>query len=90
MEEGTGYKLVMGFIIVTVCLVLWLPLNDAAEEVGAVFNNMTTGNATYDAEMIERNNTVLAVFANVPLFLLLVYGLWVIKSAMAERKEVYQ
>jgi len=90
MAEGTGYRLVMGFIIVAACLLVWLPLNDVMEQAGDIFNGMDTGNATYTSDMIERNNMVLALFANAPVFLLLVYGLWVIKSAMDERKVVYQ
>ena len=85
MEEGTGYRLIMGFIIIAVSLIVWLPLNDAVDQAGDIFNAMDTGNATYTAEMIERNDMVLGLFANLPVFLLFVYGIWVIKSAMDKR-----
>lgn len=88
--EGTGFRLIMGFIIIAVALILWLPLNDTVDGVKDVFNNMTTGNATYDAEMRENNNIVAAFFANFPVFLMLVYGMWVIKGAMGERRLVVQ
>lgn len=83
MTDGTAFKLVMGFIMIAVSLVLWIPLNEMTGQIGDIFNGMTT-----DVDAIARNNTVVALFGATPVFLLLAYGIWVIKSAVDERKQI--
>jgi len=86
MVEGTAFKLVIGFAMIVIAMLLWIPLNEVVGQVGGIFNAMTTGNATYDAEMIERNNIGAAIFSAVPIFLILAYGIWVLRSAVVESR----
>jgi len=80
--EGTGYKLIMGFIMVGVCFLLWIPLNEVTGQVGDIFNNMTT-----DSDTIARNNTGVLIFQSMMLFIFLVFGIWVMKSAMDKKSQ---
>jgi flagellar biosynthesis component FlhA len=86
MEEGTGFKLIMGFAIMAIALILWLPLNNTISDVATIFNAVNTTNETYNTQMIEHNNNAAAIFSIFPVFLLFVWGLYVVRSGLDERR----
>lgn len=85
MEQGTGFKLIMGFAVFAIAILLWMPLADIMGTIITAVNAMDTGSAAYNAEMIAHNNNVGALFASFPVFLLMAWAIYVIKGALDER-----
>ena len=84
MTDGTAFKLVMGFIMVVVCFIVWIPLNEWVGQIGDAMNELTT-----DADTIARNDIAVTLFSSMMLFIFIVFGLWVLKSSLGRGGEAY-
>lgn len=71
-----AYKLVIGFIFLILCFLLWIPMNDVLVDVTSVMNNFTN-----DTDTINRNNTVFLMFNYIMVFIFIVYIIWVLKPS---------
>ena len=87
MEDGQAFKLIMGFIMLMVTFLLWIPLNEVVGQAADIFNGINTTNETYNEEMIERNNIVKDLFGAFMVILFIVYGIWAMKPGKDKKYE---
>ena len=84
------YSLDLGFAMIMIIFLVWIPLNEMAGQTGDILNNISTGNVTYDSEMIERNNIAVAIFGGLMIFLFLAFAIWVFKASSGNTGGVLQ
>ncbi len=73
----TAYKIIMGFAMIFICMILWIVLNEVMVNTGAIFNAM---NVTSD--VIERNTIAISLFYYILFFIVIAFGIWIIKSTI--------
>lgn len=71
---ASGYRLIIGFLVMIFVSLLWIPLNYSMSLAGGILN---TGLADPDA--VSRNNTVVMAFYYTLFILILAIVLYVIK-----------
>lgn len=78
MKATSGYKLILGAILIIMIALLWIPLNEVmggSDGLTDIFNSEAN-----DSEVIEYNNTANSIWYYTAFFFVIVIGLWVIKE----------
>jgi len=82
----TGYNLIIGVAIIIVIALVWIPINEIMREDGGVvdiMNNMT--NATETPDVITYNNMAGEITYYSLFLVIIIVGLYIIKSGIKER-----
>jgi len=74
-----GYKFIIGFIVIIMCALIWIPLEYASTMTAEIMNLGIT-----EASAIAMNNLLARVFYYSLFFIIVIAMLWVIKTDTGE------
>ena len=83
MLGASGYRFVIGFMFIILCMMLWIPLNYVFALTGNTLNSMIT-----DAEAQGRNATVIQAYFYTLLIVIIATVIWIIKPDKGQEQEV--
>jgi hypothetical protein len=81
MNGASGFKLIIGILVIILCALLWIPLGYVFGEVGVALNSMTT-----DAGTIERNNILMQAFYYTLAIIIIGIVIYIIKPDKGEQE----
>lgn len=81
MQGASGYRLVIGILVIILCSFLWIPLNYVFATTGTALNSMIT-----DPDTIQRNNIVMQAFYYTLAIIIIVVVIYIVKPDKGEHE----
>jgi hypothetical protein len=78
----SGYKLVMGFMVFIITILLWIPLEYASTLTATILNSAVT-----DATAIQMNNIMARVFYYSLFIIFIALLIYILKPDSGEQEE---